>query len=334
MFKFKFSFIAVSALISSCAMAQTYVAQEVTTGGLAYAISGGIVGGYQGTPAHAMLWSPTGSLDVHPAGYNYSTILGMSGTTSVGYAGTTPMVWQGTNASALNVPFAYYSARASATDGNQAVGMAYETNVENLSGPAHAMLWDLSTGAATDLGKNATVSGVGGGAQAGFKQGSKGTTAGFWRGTSNSYVSLHIKSATVSVACDTNGTQQVGYTGVDIRVRNEAKPRDIRFYSAVVWNSSVANFQYLGSEYVHSFALGIKGDTIVGYGNTSDAIGTPKFSRATAWVGPNYDYVNLHAYLPADMQTSRATGVDENGNIVGYGVTTGGVMRSYVWIRQ
>lgn len=334
MLKIRISLLAVSALISTCAMAQTYVAQEIATNGLVYAISNGVAGGYQGTPSHATLVGPSGALDVHPAGYNYSLIMAMKGTTSVGYAGTSPMMWNGTNASPLNVPFAFYSGRANATDGAQAVGMAYETDIENAAGPAHALLWNLSTGDVTDLGKGATLNGVANGVQAGYKQGSKGTTAGFWRGTANSFVSLHIKSATVSVASDTNGPQQVGYTGVDIRVRNEAKPRDIRFYSAVVWNSSASDYVYLASDYVHSFALAIKGDTVVGYGNTTDAIGTPKFSRAVAWIGPNYDYVNLHAYLPADMQTSRATAVDENGNIVGYGVTTSGALKSFVWIRQ
>lgn len=329
--------ILVASLVVTAVQAQSYVAQEVSTGGYANAISNGVVGGIQTN--RAALWTATGFVDLHPAGTSFSGVMGRRGDVSVGYAGTGTMaqwavVWNGTAATTLATPFVSVAGRALATDGVQAVGYGTEGDPETGFGPQHALLWNLSTGGVVDLGKKAYVYGVGGGQQAGAKIGSKGTTAGYWRGTSNSYTDLHLRGTDVSVASDTNGVNQVGYVAIDVRVRNEARPRDIRFYSAGFWTGSAASFNYLPNPYRHSFALAIEGDTIVGYGNTTDAIGTPQDSHAGAWVGPNHDWVDLHALLPADMRTSRAMDVDEDGNIVGYGVTTSGVLRSFVWLRQ
>lgn len=322
--------------VSAFACSQSYTATELSTGGYAMAVALGIAGGQ--FASHAVQWGPGGMLDLHPAGYNYSAINDMVGTLSVGYVGAAsgqiPAIWRGSASTILLVPFAYVGGRALATDGVQVVGTASEGDPERGVGALHAILWDLGAGTSVDLGKNAYVYGVGGGQQAGATLGSKGTTAGFWRGARNSYTSLHIAGYDVSVCSDTNGATQVGYLGVDIRVRNEAKPRDIRFYSAVAWNGSSDSVSFLPSAYRHSFATAITGDTIVGYGNTTDAIGTPRDSHAVAWVGPNHDYVDLHALLPADMRTSRAIGVDESGNIVGYGVTTGNILKSFIWRRQ
>ncbi len=333
----RFTSVLILAAAAVMSQAQTYAVREISAGGQANAISGGVVGG--SLNGGAILWNETGSINMHPAGYTFSAIFGLNGNMSVGYAGTSstaqsPLMWVGTSPTVLPVPFAYLIGRATATDGLQIVGTATEGNLERGFGASHALLWNVADGSVVDLGKNNTVLGVGGGVQVGTKLGSKGTTAGMWRGTAASFVDLHPRSYDVSIACDTNGAVQVGYVGLDVRVRSEGRPRDIRFYSAGYWTGSATSFTYLPSPYRHTFALGIKGDTIVGYGNTSDAIGTPIASQAAAWVGDAHDFVDLHALLPADMRTSRATGVDEYGNIEGFGVTTSGTVRSYVWIRQ
>lgn len=322
---------------TTSAFSQSYVAQEISAGGLANCLSGQVAAG--SLTNHATIWDGSGAHDVHPAGYAFSTIYGMSGSTSVGYGGISslnqhPLIWQGAQATPLPVPFAYVVGKAIATDGAEVVGTASEGDAERGIGNSHVLLWNLANLSVVDLGKNMFVYGVGGGQQAGARTGSKGTTAGFWRGTANSFTDLHVRGYSVSLCSDTDGVTQIGYLGLDVRVRNEARPRDIRFYSAVTWNGSALTVNYLSSPYRHSFATQISGDTIVGHGNTTDAIGTPKESRAVAWVGPNRDFVDLHALLPLDMRTSTATGVDESGNIVGYGVTTANVVKSFVWIRQ
>jgi hypothetical protein len=308
----------------------------ISTGGFANAVSIGVVGGRVGN--HAVLWSNGQALDVHPAAYTFSAISGRRDGLSVGYAGTpstaqAAIVWRGTLASTLPVPFDSVTGRAVATDGVQIVGYANEGDPERTIGDVHALLWNAATGEVTDLGRDRTLYGVGGGVQVGITTGSNGSTAALWRGTPNSFVNLHVQGQDVSVATATNGPIQVGYVGLDVRVRHEGRPRNIRFYSAGLWTGTAASFTYLPSPYRHSFALAITGDgdTIVGYGNTTDAIGTPRDSHAVAWVGPNHTVVDLHALLPADMRTSLATAVDEQGNIVGYGVTTDGTVRSYIW---
>lgn len=326
----------VSAVVISSALGLAPVpsAKLVSTGGYVNTISAGMTGGSFGS--HAVLWSGQTATDVHPDGFSFSAINGRSGGLSVGYAGTgslaqSPMVWQGTTATALTVPFAYVTGRAVATDGLQIVGYANEGDPERGIGAAHALIWDIATGAVSELGNDGTINGVGGGVQVGYEMGSNGSNATLWRGTANSKVNLHVTGQDVSMACGTNGVIQVGYVGLDVRVRQEARPRDIRFYSAGYWSGTAESFTYLPSTYRHSFALAISGETIAGYGNTTDAIGTPQFSHAVAWVGSEHTFVDLHSYLPADMRTSRAVAVDETGRIAGYGETTDGVVRSYVW---
>ncbi len=313
------------------------VARRLSTGGLANAISSGTAGG--SLNGHAVLWTNFRPIDLHPEGFTTSIINGRDGTLSVGSArlDTQPQVallWRGTTAEALPVPFDFASAQAAAIDGLQVVGSANETDAERGFGAAHPLLWDLATGEVTDLGHAATLTGVGGGTQVGWQDGSRGSNALLWHGTANSSVDLHVAGMDSSMACDTDGTIQVGYTGIDVRVRNEGRPRDIRFYSAGYWTGTADSFTYLSSPYRHSFALALAGDTIVGYGNTTDAIGTPRDSHAVAWIGPDHAYVDLHALLPSDMRTSVAADVDEAGNIVGYGVTTSGVVRSYIWVAR
>lgn len=309
----------------------------ISTGGYANTISAGVAGGSQN--GRAVLWTGARTTDVHPAGFTFSAINGRVGTLSVGLAGTdalsqSPILWRSAAPEALPVPFTFVTGRALATDGVQAVGVANETDAERTIGAAHALVWDLPTGEVIDLGAGATLAGVGGGVQVGWQDGSRGPTAALWRGARNTVVDLHVTGMDSSVACDTDGVIQVGYTGLDVRVRQEGRPRDIRFYSAGYWTGAADSFTNLSSPYRHSFATALNGSTIVGYGNTTDAIGTPRDSHAVAWVGPEREYVDLHALLPADMRTSRATDVDASGNIVGYGVTTTGVVRSYVWLAR
>lgn len=326
-----------TALIATASQAQTYTVQEVSSGGYANAISNGVVGGSMGN--HAALWTTDGMLDMNPAGATFSGVNGRSGQISVGFAGTAslnqwPVIWNGSVASILQTPFDSLVGRVNNTDGIQAVGYGTEGDPERGLGAQHALVWDLETGDVEDLGKKAVLYGVGGGLQTGVEFGSKGSTACFWTGTKNSATSLHSRGMDDSVATDTDGNIQIGYAGVDVRVRREARPRKIRFYSAGFWTGTPESFTYLANPYRHSFAIAIQGDTIVGYGNTTNAIGNSIYSHAVAWIGPDHEYVDLHAMLPIDMLTSRATDVDEDGNIIGYGVTTSGTLKSFIWLRQ
>lgn len=329
--------IACATLFPLAGLAQNYTVSELSPAGSAEAISNGVVGG--NSLGRATLWSSTGAVDVHPANYLASAILGRNGAVSVGWgrdatSNQVALAWNQFKARVLGVPFTYVFAQAVATDGTQIVGSANPSDPERGVGPAHGLVWSVSTKKVIDLGSKATLIGVGGGIQVGSFATSKGAAAAMWLGTARSRVNLHPKFADASVATGTNGVIEIGYVGVDVRVRSEARPRKIRFYSAGFWSGSEDSFTDLYSPYRHSFALGIQGDTIVGYGNTTDAIGTPIANHAMAWVGDAQTFVDLHALLPAFMVTSRATSVDEFGNIAGYGYDATGQVHGFVWLRN
>lgn len=337
--KFRFALAIVGASVfSSSLFAQSYVVSELSPTGTVQCISGGLIGGMS-AGGHAYLWSVAGSTDLHSTAYTNSMVTGRSGSLSVGYGTVSslvqvPLAWVGTTMTEWPMPEDIINCRFLATDGTQIVGNGYEGDPETGLGAVHAFVWNFDSGEVTDLGKKRMVYGVGGGTQVGVKLGSKGSTAMLWHGTDNSATDIHPKDYDISVATDTDGQLHVGYAGIDIRVRNEARPRKIRFYTASYWTNAANSFTPLFSPYRHSYALGIEGDTIVGYGNLTDVIGNPKESRAVAWVGPNHDYVDLHALLPSNMRTSAAKGVDAQGNIVGFGYTTAGQLKTFVWMRQ
>lgn len=323
-------------LVASAVHAQSYSVQELAGNGFGNSIANGIAGGSVGN--HATLWTSGGIVDLNPEGAEVSGILECFGSFSAGFAGAGqdqyPIVWDGLKPNALSVPFQFVLGRAVATDGAQVVGNAYDFDVETGVGKGHALLWDLSTQNVVDLGKDVQAFGIGGGMQVGVRFGSKGSMAGYWTGNRNSFINLHPRGYDASVASDTDGKVQVGYVGVDVRVRHEARPRKVRFNSAVIWTGSEDVYEGLFSPYEQSFAKEIEGDTIVGHGNDMDVRLTYGPSHAVAWVGPSHSFIDLHAMLPADMRTSTAAGVDEHGNIVGYGVSTTGQIRSFVWFRN
>lgn len=323
-------------LATCAAHAQSYTVQELPGGGYANSMANAVIGGTLSN--HATLWLPSGPIDLNPVGSEMSGINECSGTISAGFAGAGqdqyPMYWDGLKPNYLSVPFAFAFGRAVATDGQQVVGNAYDYDVETGVGKGHALLWDLTTQDVVDLGKDMQVFGVGGSLQVGVRFGSKGSMAGYWAGNRNSFTNLHPRGYDASVASDTDGKVEVGYVGVDVRVRHEARPRKVRYHSAVVWSGNETSYETLFSPYEQSFAKEIEGDTIVGHGNHMDIRLTYGPSHAVAWVGPNHEFVDIHSMLPVDMRTSTATGVDENGNIVGFGLSNSGQLRSFVWYRN
>ncbi|HMS54178.1 MAG TPA: hypothetical protein PKA27_02150 [Fimbriimonadaceae bacterium] len=324
------------ALVPDLAQAQQYRVIELDSRTTPTTISKGVVAGYLGSPSHAFQAINSVVADINPLGASTSGVLGRSGSESVGFVSflgsqSAPAYWIDSVYFALPVPFDFVSGRAIATDGKQIVGSAYEVDVEGTA-TQHGLLWDRALGTVEDLGQDASVSAVSNGIQVGYQFTSRGTAATMWRNTRNSAVNLHPQFADASIATDTDGVLQLGYVGVDIRVRHEGRPRDIRFYSAGFWTGTADSFQYLFSTYRHSFALALCDDVIVGYGNTTDAIGTPRDSHALAWIGPNHEAVDLHSLLPSKMRTSRAVDVDESGVIIGYGVTQTGQQRSFMWV--
>lgn len=338
----------------------SYTAVDLTptASGSAQTASGGQAAGFTGSVPNAFtgratLWTGDGPIDLHPAFLDgagaRSQVNGFAGNLQVGTgAGTStgnrnvPIAWSDSAASAtlLSIPFVNAGGQANATDGLQIVGSAigYDRDGTTL-GSAHALIWDVATGSVIDIGIDASLNDVAGGMQVGTI--SKGiANAAFWRST-NKATLQHPKNAVVSVANGTDGVRQVGYAGFDIRVRREAANgnKDRRFNYAHVWTSTAASALNIhpyasnadGRLLDHSYALKVKGPSIVGYATVSTGSTTIGLARAIVW-DSNYQATDLQAFVPAGFVSSVAYGVDESGNIAGVMTKADGTRHAVLWM--
>ena len=350
-----------AAVLTSSAIAQrTYTAIDLTPAGSGAATAIGTtgVGGYTGTvPAafsgQATLWTSTGSVNLHPAFLDgaaaRSTVAAIANGLQVGSgAGVStgnrnvPLAWTGSSASAtvLNIPIPNAGGQATATDGLQIVGSALGLDRDGTTlGTQHALIWDVASGSAVDIGDTAVLLGVAAGQQVGWV--AKGTAnAALWRGT-KSYTLLHPKNAVLSVANATDGTRQVGYAGFDVRVRQEAVKgnKDKRFNWAHAWTGTSATALNIhpyasnadGALFEHSYALSVAGQWIAGYATDLAKTGTPAYNRAVVWDAA-YQITDLSAFLPAGFIGSQASAVDANGNIAGVMTRADGTRHAVLWV--
>lgn len=338
----------------------SYTAVDLTptASGSALTASGGQTAGFTGSVPNAFtgratLWTGDGPIDLHPAFLDgagaRSQVNGFAGNLQIGIgAGTStgnrnvPIAWSDSAASAtlLNIPFVNAGGQANATDGIQIVGSAIGYNRDGTTlGSAHALIWDVATGSVIDIGIDASLNDVAGGVQVGTI--SKGiANAAFWRST-NKATLLHPKNAVVSVASGTDGVRQVGYAGFDIRVRREAANgnKDRRFNYAHVWTGTAASALNIhpyasnadGKLLDHSYALKVKGPSIVGYATVSTGSTTIGLARAIVW-DSNYQATDLQAFVPAGFVSSVAYGVDESGNIAGVMTKADGTRHAVLWM--
>ncbi len=347
-------------VIASPLVAQTtYTAVDLTpTGsGSVQAASAGQAAGYASTLAnsftgHATLWTGDGTIDLHPGalvGDGRSTVTGFAGNLQVGSAAGVltgnrnfPAAWRDSAASArlLNIPFVNAGGQANATDGAQIVGYAVGLDRDGTTlGSTHALIWNVATGAAVDIGTDANILGVARGQQVGIIT-KAGANAVLWRGT-KAYTSLHPKNAVVSYANATDGVRQVGYAGFDIRVRVEAVKgaKDRRFNYAHVWTGTAASALNIhpyasnadGVLLDHSYATAVSGSWIAGYANVATGTNTIGLARAIIW-DSNYQATDLQAFVPAGFISSVAYAVDADGNVAGVMSKADGSRHAVMWV--
>ena len=359
---------AVALLAAGSSHAQSYqvidltpTAGNATAKGVFGADAGGSVAPAVGSALfRATLWNENGQTDLHPASLVGATAAnpGRSGIEAVGNgfaagwaAGPTtgnrnfPVLWRGDAAvpSLLDVPFANGGGQVLSTDGIQIVGFVW--GLDELGQPltSHAVVWDAATGVATDLGdggKGAQAIGAGGGAQVGYVVKSVATAA-LWRGSDRSLISLHPRDAVMSVANATDGVRQVGYSGYDIRVRQEAAKgnKTARFNYAMVWSGSAASAVNIHpgapvnstTVLAQSYALGMAGGAIVGYGVPSTVAGVTTQPHALVW-DQSLTAVDLNAFLPAGFVGAIAYSVDAQGQIAGFMNTADGRRHAALWV--
>ena len=77
-----------------------------------------------------------------------------------------------------------------------------------------------------------------------------------------------------------------------------------------------------------SLALATNGSEQVGYGTGA---ATENEFNALLWSGAANNVVDLQQYLPSEFIDSRATGIDAEGDIVGYAIDTSGQSHAILW---
>ncbi len=278
---------------------------------VARAVSGGTQVGEGALPAgssapvgavgdlHALLWSGTGAsaVDLNPAGYSSSTAYGVSGATQVG-------------------------------SGEPAV-------VINLRSTTHALLWNGTAASVVDLHpatgfKSTYAVAVSGTAVAGYGYPTEDGThehALLWNGTAASILDLNPPGFTGSRALAVSGSSQAGWG-----YPPSGNPH------AMLWNGSAGSAVDLHpAGYVSTEANGVAGNFQVGDGIRSGS----NYFHALVWSGTAASVVDLHTAALSlkrngtliNPDSSTATGVDSNGNIVG-SVTSKTNNYAVVWVKN
>ena len=325
-------------LITLPAFAQDYHANDLTppsspTGKLTGAASGTQVGGSGNGHAMVLTGNALTAVDLHPAGYYLSMATSTDGVQQCGYGylsvgGTHAMAWSGSAASAVDLnPSGYNFSYCSGVQNGQQVGFA--ENQTYFITASHALLWSGTAGSVVDLHPGtfpySRAMGLHDGEQVGYGSSFAypyGDTLAYhatshalrWAGTAASAVDLHPAGYGASEALATNGLQQGGWGYLALGTSH---------LHALLWNGSAADFVDLHpAGYTDSRVTALTATQQVGEG----WVGTPGMAgsvrHALLWSGTAASVVDLNQYLPAGYLHAVATGIDANGNVVGYAYNT------------
>jgi hypothetical protein len=272
------------------------------------------------------------AIDLNIKGFWYSNVLGTSGGQQVGYGRgpgtggyTDALLWTGSAASAVDLnPSGFTSSEAHGTNGGQQVGYGQLS----VMGEHHALLWNGSAASAVDLNPSGFTSsealGISGGQQVGYGRGSSTLGANhalLWSGSAESAVDLNPNGFDNSSAYGISGGQQVG-SG-----KGSATGGNIH---ALLWSGSSASAVDLNpSGFNVSFATGTNGVQQVGY--VSEIVNGITLYHAFVWNNSATSAVDLGQFLPNGWKDSEAEAIDDQGNIVGYGVDRASNTHPILW---
>jgi hypothetical protein len=176
---------------------------------------------------------------------------------------------------------------------------------------------------------------VAGGSQVGWGRTTGGDVhALLWQGTAESFVDLHPAGFDFSEATGISGGSQVGFGG------GSATGDDTH---ALLWQGTAASVVDLHPAWSsRSEATGVSGSIQVGaVFDGFNTIGCGPLictghthSHAYLWQGTADSAIDLHPFLEGlgpEFYESFATGIDANGNIVGYAKTASGESYAVLW---
>jgi len=322
------------------AFGQGYHSNDLTPAGSSSGRLSGISGGTQVGAAtspltsysHAVLLNGNAltAIDLHPAAYYYSMAMCTDGLQQGGWGysltggGIHALVWNGSSSSYSDLnPSGYMFSYCLGVDHGEQVG--YAQNQSYFVTASHAMCWYGSAGSVVDLhpawlyGLSRAV-GCRNGEEVGYvstlaypdgdAQGYHTTShAVRWAGTAASAVDLNPVGYDASEATCTNGTQEGGW-GYQILTNTQ---------HAMVWSgdaSTAVDLHPVG--YTDSKVTSLTATQQVGEGWIGAAGAYTSVRHALLWSGTADSVVDLNQYLPAGYTNAVATGIDANGNVVGY----------------
>jgi hypothetical protein len=327
-------------LLRTQAFGQEYHSNDLTPPGTS---SGRLSGASQGSQvgaatvansySHAVLLSGNAltAIDLHPAPYYYSMAMCADNRQQGGWGysmsggGVHALVWNGSSTSYADLnPSGYMFSYCLGVDNGEQVG--YAQNQSYFVTASHAMCWHDSAASAVDLhpvwsyGFSRAV-GCRNGEEVGYVSSlayPDGDAAGYhttshavrWAGTASSAVDLHPAGYDASEATCTSGTQEGGWGYIAVGTTHQ---------HALLWSGDAANVVDLHpGSYTDSRVTALIGTTQVGEGWIGAAGGATSVRHALLWSGTAASVVDLNQYLPAGYANAVATGIDANGNVVGY----------------
>ncbi len=295
--------------------------------------SGKRVGGGSNSHAYLVSGNALTAIDLHPAtGYYSSMATSTDGTEQCGYGGSSlggihALKWSGSSSSAVDLhPSGFNFSYCTSIDGGDQGGFAEQQSY--FVTMSHAMLWHgsstaidlhpaigytfsrvMGTRSGEQVGYGSTLA-YPYGDYSGYHTGSKALR---WNGSAASVVELHPAGYDSSEALATNGVQQGGWAYRAVEGRTHA----------MFWSGTAASALDLHpAGYTDSKITGIFGDRQVGEGWTGIPGALGSVRHALAWTGTANSVVDLNQFLPSGYTHAVATGIDEQGNIVGYAYNT------------
>ena len=249
---------------------------------------------YLATGQHAVVWSGSAAsyVDLHPSGYNFSYCLGVHAGEQVGYAqqqsyfisASHAFCWTGSAASGVDLhPVSVYPfSRAVGCHDGEEVG--YVSTIAYPEGEYAIGYYHT------------------------------GSHAMRWNGTAASAVDLHPIGFDSSEATCTSGTQQGGW-GYLIFSASHLR--------ALLWSGtadSVVDLHPAGYSESRVNAMNATQQVGDGWTGIPGALGSVR--HALVWTGTAESVVDLNQYLPAGYTHGVATGINADGNVVGFAYNT------------
>lgn len=326
-------------LLQARTFAQEYHYNDLTPAGSISGRLSGTAGGLQvgaatvGGTSHAVSVGSNAltSVDLNPALYYNSMAMCTDGTQQGGWGysslsgGVHALVWNGSSSSYVDLnPSGYMFSYCLGVRNHKQVG--YAQNQSYFVTASHAMCWRDSAASAVDLHPISVYPfsralGCDDNEEVGYVSSlayPDGDAAGYhttshamrWAGTAASAVDLHPVGYDASEATCTNGVQQGGWGYIALGTSHQ---------HALLWSGSASSVVDLHpSAYTDSKITSLSGAKQVGEGWVGAANTAGSVRHALLWTGTPESVVDLNQFLPAGYTNAVATGIDANGNVVGY----------------